>query len=60
MTTAAEPIGLIAGWGRLPILFAEKAKSLGIPVVCRHSRHGGPCCAWNRIAIASVGCVLQR
>lgn len=30
----AEPIGLIAGWGRLPVLFVEKAKSLGIPVVC--------------------------
>jgi hypothetical protein len=30
----AEPIGLIAGWGRLPVLFAEKAKSLNIPVVC--------------------------
>jgi DUF1009 family protein len=29
-----EPIGLIAGWGRFPVLFAEKAKSLGIPVVC--------------------------
>lgn len=29
-----EPIGLIAGWGRLPVLIAEKAKSLGIPVVC--------------------------
>lgn len=32
--TGTEPIGLIAGWGRLPILFAEKANSLGIPVVC--------------------------
>jgi DUF1009 family protein len=29
-----EPIGLIAGWGRFPIVFAEKARSLGIPVVC--------------------------
>jgi UDP-2,3-diacylglucosamine hydrolase len=29
-----EPIGLIAGWGRFPVLFAQKAKSLGIPVVC--------------------------
>lgn len=29
-----EPIGLIAGWGRLPVLFVEKAKSLGVPVVC--------------------------
>lgn len=29
-----EPIGLIAGWGRLPVLFAEKAKGMGVPVVC--------------------------
>ena len=29
-----SPIGLLAGWGRFPVLFAEKAKSLGIPVVC--------------------------
>ncbi len=36
-----EPIGLIAGWGRLPVLIAEKAKSLGIPGgLRRHSRHG--------------------
>lgn len=33
-TPTAEPIGLVAGWGRFPILFAEKAKRLGIPVVC--------------------------
>ncbi|MCE9530637.1 MAG: UDP-2,3-diacylglucosamine diphosphatase LpxI [Planctomycetes bacterium] len=29
-----EPIGLLAGWGRFPVLFAEKAKTMGIPVVC--------------------------
>jgi UDP-2,3-diacylglucosamine hydrolase len=29
-----EPIGLIAGWGQFPVLFAQKAQSLGIPVVC--------------------------
>jgi UDP-2,3-diacylglucosamine hydrolase len=29
-----EPIGLLAGWGRLPVLFAEKAKASGIPVIC--------------------------
>ncbi len=29
-----EPIGLIAGAGRFPILFAEKARECGIPVVC--------------------------
>lgn len=30
----ATPIGLLAGSGRYPVLFAEKARSLGIPVVC--------------------------
>jgi DUF1009 family protein len=29
-----NPIGLLAGSGRFPIYFAEKARSLGIPVVC--------------------------
>lgn len=28
------PVGLLAGAGRFPILFAEKARSLKIPVVC--------------------------
>ncbi len=28
------PVGLLAGSGRFPILFAEKARQLGIPVVC--------------------------
>jgi len=29
-----HPVGLLAGSGRFPILFAEKARQLGIPVVC--------------------------
>ncbi len=29
-----EPVGLLAGAGRFPIVFAEKARELGIPVVC--------------------------
>jgi DUF1009 family protein len=37
--TKSQPIGpsavgVLAGWGRLPILFAQKAKMLGLPVVC--------------------------
>jgi DUF1009 family protein len=41
--SAAEPIGLLAGWGRFPVLFAEKAQSLHIPVVCVGVRHeAGP------------------
>jgi DUF1009 family protein len=34
VTAARSPVGLLAGAGRLPIVFAEKARSLGIPVVC--------------------------
>jgi DUF1009 family protein len=32
--SAAQPIGLLAGWGRLPLYFVEKAQAVGIPVVC--------------------------
>ncbi|HEY7308572.1 MAG TPA: UDP-2,3-diacylglucosamine diphosphatase LpxI [Gemmataceae bacterium] len=32
--SASRPIGLLAGWGRFPIAFAAKARSLGLPVVC--------------------------
>lgn len=28
------PVGLIAGAGRFPILFAEKAREVGLPVIC--------------------------
>jgi DUF1009 family protein len=31
---ATEPIGLIAGWGRFPVVFAAKAQRMNIPVVC--------------------------
>jgi DUF1009 family protein len=36
MATAAtrKPVGLIAGSGRFPIVFAEKARGVGLPVVC--------------------------
>src|SRR5688500_2597003 len=29
-----EPIGLVAGWGRFPVIVAEKAEAAGIPLVC--------------------------
>lgn len=29
-----KPVGLLAGWGRFPIAFAEKARDTGLPVVC--------------------------
>src|SRR2546427_534371 len=36
------PIGLLAGSGRFPILFAEKARQLGLPVVCVGIREEAP------------------
>src|ERR671934_2004569 len=36
------PVGLLAGSGRFPIVFAEKARALGIPVVCVGVRHEAP------------------
>jgi DUF1009 family protein len=35
----SSPIGLLAGGGRFPIVFAKKARQLGIPVVCVGVRH---------------------
>jgi DUF1009 family protein len=28
------PVGLLAGWGRLPIVFATKARQTGVPLYC--------------------------
>src|SRR5260370_1386471 len=28
------PVGLLAGWGRFPLVFAEKARLVGLPIVC--------------------------
>src|SRR5262245_45807932 len=33
------PIGLLAGFGRFPIYFAQKARSRGVPLVCVGIRH---------------------
>ena len=33
------PVGLLAGSGRFPIAFAEKARKVGLPVVCVGLRH---------------------
>jgi DUF1009 family protein len=31
---SSSPVGLLAGGGRFPFAFAEKARSIGLPVVC--------------------------
>jgi DUF1009 family protein len=38
----SQPIGLLAGSGRFPICFAEKARALGIPVVCVGVKYEAP------------------
>ena len=37
-----RPVGLLAGSGRFPVVFAEKARTLGIPVVCVGIRGEAP------------------
>ncbi len=32
--TPSSPLGLLAGWGRFPIVVAQKARQIGLPVVC--------------------------
>src|SRR5208283_2314633 len=34
-----QPIGLLAGSGRFPIVFAERARQVGLAVVCVGVRH---------------------
>jgi UDP-2,3-diacylglucosamine hydrolase len=37
-----KPIGLLAGSGSFPLVFAENARRLGLPVVCVGIRHEAP------------------
>lgn len=56
-----QRVGLLAGWGRLPIVFAETAQGLGLDVYCRGvSGMADPqladiCHAYKEIGIARVG-----
>ncbi len=40
--SSRKPVGLLAGSGRFPVVFAEKARRLGVPVVCVGIRHEAP------------------
>src|SRR5262249_35292702 len=50
-SSSSPAIGLLAGSGRLPIVFAEKARRLGIPIVCVGIRHEAP---------QEVACLVYR
>jgi DUF1009 family protein len=39
MTATSAPLGLLAGWGRFPVVVAQKARELGRPVFCIGIKH---------------------
>lgn len=61
MNAERKPIGLLAGAGRFPLAFAEKARAVGIPVCCVGlSGHADPslaevCSRFHWAGIAQLG-----
>jgi DUF1009 family protein len=61
----AEPIGLLAGSGRFPILFAEAARVQGLPVACVGIRYEAPaelrdlCDSFQLVGIAKLGRMIR-
>src|SRR5216110_1465334 len=39
VSAANRPVGLLAAAGRFPIVFAEKARAIGLPVACVGMKH---------------------
>jgi DUF1009 family protein len=60
-----EPIGLIAGSGRFPILFAEAARRQGLPVACVGIKYEAPeelgalCASFELVGIAHMGRMIR-
>jgi DUF1009 family protein len=60
-----EPIGLLAGSGRFPILFAEAAKRQGLRVACVGIRYEVPeelralCASFDVVGIARLGGMIR-
>jgi DUF1009 family protein len=61
----AEPIGLLAGSGRFPILFAEAARRQGLPVACVGIKYEfseelrGLCDSFRVVGIAKLGGMIR-
>jgi DUF1009 family protein len=60
-----EPVGLLAGSGRFPILFAEAARRQGLPVACVGIRYEAPeelrdlCASFDLAGIARMGQMIR-
>ena len=63
--TMNEPIGLIAGSGRFPILFAEAAQRQGLHVACVGIRYeaseelGRLCDSFRLVGVAKIGGMIR-
>jgi DUF1009 family protein len=61
----AEPIGLLAGSGRFPILFAESARRQGLPVACVGIRYEASdelaalCDSFQLVGISKLGGMVR-
>jgi len=64
-TAARAPIGLLAGSGRFPILFAEAARRQGIPVACVGIRYEASealrdlCDAFKVVGVSRLGGMIR-
>ena len=64
-TGQTEPIGLLAGSGRFPILFAEAARRQGLPVACVGIKYEVPeelrplCDSFHVVGIAKLGRMIR-
>jgi UDP-2,3-diacylglucosamine hydrolase len=64
-TGRGQPIGLLAGSGRFPILFAQAARSQGLDVACVGIKYEAPeelralCQSFQRVGIARMGAMIR-
>jgi DUF1009 family protein len=62
---AAQPIGLLAGSGRFPILFAEAARRQGLAVACVGIKYEAPdelrelCHSFQVVGVARMGAMIR-
>jgi DUF1009 family protein len=62
---ADAPVGLIAGSGRFPILFARAARAQGLRVACVAIRHEAPaelrdlCDTYDEVGISHLGAMIR-
>ena len=60
-----EPIGLLAGSGRFPILFAETARGQGLPVACVGIRYEASaalrdlCESYQEVGVSKLGGMIR-